>query len=364
MKKNAFHEWILTFVVGVASVAVPAFSQSIPHHISYTKQEIQIKSPVSKVPLNCTMHIPDGPGPHPAILLLGDGGLSQDGIPPGQEPLTVLEEFLSNNGYLVLKYDGRDELKFDTELNDKYVLTDGYADAISVLDHLIKDQEEAVSIIGYRAGSLYAGMIAGSRSGISNLLLLAPPVLPGDDHFISVDEYILRQSGVADTTIIKWKDLNQIIFKIIMLENSTARTEEQIRHTVENQVPWFSEEEQKLLGLSTLNVKQFFSEWIKPKMRSRIEYDPLEDLSMVDIPTLVIYPQNDRFIPFEPNIEALEEMIFYLSKDRIIIKQLENTNHNFQECQSCTLDEVIELQPPFPPRVLNIIRNWLNNNIK
>ncbi|MFJ5986255.1 alpha/beta hydrolase [Lentzea sp. NPDC092896] len=134
-------------------------------------------------PLAGTLSMPDGAGPHPAVLLLhGSGRLDRDGNAGRlrQNLGPALAESLARQGIASLRYDRR-----GVGASPGDWLATGFADnrddAAAALDALAARPDiGSVGVVGHSEGALHA-MALGSRPGVAAVVLLAGFARTGED---------------------------------------------------------------------------------------------------------------------------------------------------------------------------------------
>ncbi|MBO2456218.1 alpha/beta hydrolase family protein [Actinomadura violacea] len=134
-----------------------------------------------------TLTLPDGPGPHAAVLLLhGSGPLDRDGNTP-RLPVNLgppLAAALAAGGIATLCYDRRGAGATPGRWQAAG-FTGNRRDAAAALDALAARPDvraDAVGVIGHSEGALHA-MALGSRPGVRAVVLLAGYARPGEDAF-------------------------------------------------------------------------------------------------------------------------------------------------------------------------------------
>jgi pimeloyl-ACP methyl ester carboxylesterase len=134
-------------------------------------------------PLAGTLSVPDGAGPHPAVLLLhGSGRLDRDGNAGRlkQNLGPVLAGSLARQGIASLRYDRRG---VGASPGDWLAtgFTDNRDDAAAALDALAARPDiRSVGVVGHSEGALHA-MSLGSRPGVAAVVLLAGFARTGED---------------------------------------------------------------------------------------------------------------------------------------------------------------------------------------
>ncbi|PCH80015.1 MAG: hypothetical protein COB96_03710, partial [Planctomycetota bacterium] len=74
----------------------------------YSEEEVAYRNEIGKVDLAGTLTLPEGSGPHPAVLLItGSGGQDRNEEIFQHKPFWVIADYLSRNGIAVLRVDDR-----------------------------------------------------------------------------------------------------------------------------------------------------------------------------------------------------------------------------------------------------------------
>src|SRR5690606_8893173 len=85
----------------------PARPQNPEPPFPYAITEVEIDNPAAPgVKLAGTLTIPEGDGPHPAVVMISGSGLQdRDETIADHKPFWVIADHLSRNGVAVLRYD-------------------------------------------------------------------------------------------------------------------------------------------------------------------------------------------------------------------------------------------------------------------
>ncbi|MFT3724034.1 MAG: acyl-CoA thioester hydrolase/BAAT C-terminal domain-containing protein [Hyphomonadaceae bacterium] len=143
----------------------------------YTEIETGYDNPQNPgVHIPCTLTVPQGPGPHPAALLLsGSGAQDRDETLLGHKPFLVLADHLTRKGIAVLRCDDRDYVKppasGESSLIPQFV-TDAEA-AITMLRARPEIDPKRVGVIGHSEGGVTGPRLAAQDPGIAFVVTLA-----------------------------------------------------------------------------------------------------------------------------------------------------------------------------------------------
>jgi len=215
--------------------------------------------PADPAPLAGTLLLPDGPGPHPALIMLpGSGPVDRDGNLPGlaNNGLRLLAEGLAEHGVATLRADKRgvgasyaaapDEasLRVETYVDDTIHWMRAFTDDLAIA---------RVGLLGHSEGALIA-TLAAQRAATDRLVLMAGAGSPAGPA-------ILRQLAAGGTPPELVAAARGIIARLLRGEAVT-------------EVP------PELAGLFRPGVQPYLISWL---LR-----DPAAELASVRCPVLVV----------------------------------------------------------------------------
>ena len=152
--------------------------------LSYQSEDVLFENAKARVKLAGTVTRPDGRGPFPALILIsGSGPQDRDETLFGHKPFAVIADFLSRNGYAMLRYDDRGFGKSSGDFGSATTEDFSY-DAEAALDYLKNRREidpKRIGFIGHSEGGLVAPMIAARRADVGFVVLLAAPGISGEE---------------------------------------------------------------------------------------------------------------------------------------------------------------------------------------
>ena len=215
--------------------------------------------PADPAPLYGTLLLPDGPGPHPALLLLpGSGPVDRDGNLPGlvNDSLRLLAEGLAERGIATLRADKRGVGASHAAAPDEALLRlESYVDdTIRWMGALGGDPATArVGLLGHSEGALIA-TLAAQRAAADRLVLVAGAGSPAGPA-------ILRQLAAGGTPPGTVAAARGIIARLL-------------RGEAVAEVP------PELAGLFRTGVQPYLTSWL---LR-----DPAAELAAVRCPVLVV----------------------------------------------------------------------------
>lgn len=311
---------------------------------TYSERELNITANDGVI-MGATLTEPSNTPKAVIVLASGSGIQNRDEEVAGKKPFRALAEFLSLNGYSVLRVDDRG-LNNPKEAKDAVMQTfaNDVASAVSTADSIYKNIP--VGIIGHSAGGNYAIMNAINNPTVDFIVTLAAPAWQGDSIIISQS----RALAVAYTG--KWdaEPIQRQIMDITksQMKNSSAR----IALTyILNQ----SMGEQASLP----NVSKYINEQVEallsPWYRDMLRYNPIKDIAKVAIPWLALNGSKDTQV-LPDNLNTIKE-----TNSNVKTCLLENHNHLFQKCYSGLVQEYSKLPEDISEETLNEILKWLDS---
>lgn len=335
--------------------------------LPYSEEEVTFGH--GDVTLAGTLTLPEGDGPHPALILVtGSGQQNRDEeiyLAPGYRPFAVIADTLARQGIAVLRYDDRG-IGGSTGDVESATTADFAEDAESGLNYLLEREEidpAQIGIFGHSEGGLIATMLTAQNPNLSFMILMAGPGLSGYDVVleqavmlaadtgISAEEVELvrtRQTQVLDTVVSNegWDELKAMLIEA---------TVEQLTQLPDAQKAQFGDLDAYAAQVITSQMAALQSPWY----RFFIAYDPGEDLAQIDVPVLAIFGGLDLQVPAEANAEAVSAALETAGNEDVTVEIISNANHLFQAAESGGVDEYSQLAPEFVTGFLDIISEWL-----
>ncbi len=356
-------------VESTEEAAAPAEAET---DLPYTEEEVTFGH--DEVTLAGTLTLPEGDGPHPALILVtGSGQQNRDeeiSLAPGYRPFAVIADTLTRQGIAVLRYDDRGMGGSRGEV-ESATSADFADDAESALNYLLERDEidpEQIGILGHSEGGLIAEMLTAENPNISFMILMAGPGLSGYD--VSIEQAVMlaadsgrsaeevekvrtRQTQVMDTVVSDegWDELKAMLIEA---------TVEQLSQLTDAQKAQIGDLEAYAAQVITPQIAMLQSPWF----RFFIAYDPAEDLAQIDVPVLAIFGGVDLQVPAEANAEAVRTALAAAGNEDVTIEIIPNANHLFQAAESGGVDEYGLLAPEFVPGFMELISDWLLQRVE
>jgi uncharacterized protein len=328
---------------------------------TYLAEEVTFANKQANINLAGTLTLPKKEGIFPAVILIsGSGAQNRDEELMGHKPFLVLADYLTKNGFAVLRFDDRgtagSQGNFGTATSADFA-----TDVEAGLQYLLARQEidkKKIGLIGHSEGGIIAPMVASRTKEVAFIVLLAGTGISGAEVLLLQQELIGRAAGVSEADLQKNKATNSKAFDLI----AKAKNAEQQQTDLTNYIKQTLQENPNLKPANMkeddfvkLQVNQLLSPW----MLYFLGHNPAKNLEKVKCPILALNGEKDLQVPPKENLAAIKQALTKGKNKRFIIKELPNLNHLFQECKTGSPDEYAQIEQTFSPTALVEILNWL-----
>lgn len=332
--------------------------------LPYISEEVTISdNSQNKVSLSGTLTLPDSTGIFPAIILIaGSGPNDRDETIFGHKPFYLLSDYLTRNGFAVLRYDKRGVGKSTGDYS-KATISDFVTDASNALEYLKSRKEidsSKIGMLGHSEGGIIAPMVASKSSDVKFLVLLAAPGTKGIEIVLDQNENSLKHQGIEPETINRLQLTNREIFESLLVWTGS----ENDRTALRDRLSYLWEQLPILIKLKLEKepyLRAQFNAMITPGYRSFLATDPKDYLSLVSCPVLAINGENDVQVPALKNLEAIKHHIQKGGNYKVETKSYPMLNHLFQESITGQPDEYAKIDQTISPQILSDITNWIKN---
>jgi len=319
----------------------------------------ELTLPRGPVTLACTLILPEGPGPFPALAMLtGSGAQDRDETIFDHRPFAVIADDLARHGVATLRCDDRGVggSSGDTSLTTHPELAD---DALAMLDRLAA--EPALTggrrgLLGHSEGAQIALAAAAKRPvGVDMLVLLAGMGVPAPDLLAAQITALSRAAGSDEATITELVARQQDLLKAIT-SRSEAELDTTLRALVLVQSPALASDPASLAQVLAAQRAALTSPWF----RSFLKAKPAEQLRKIKRPAVLALGGGlDLQVPATDNLAAIAEGLRKAGNKDVTVRELPGLNHLLQPATKGTVEEYSEIETTIDPAALAIIREWV-----
>lgn len=321
----------------------------IPRRRNYLKREIRVDTDESGVVLAGELTLPDEAALYPGVVLLtGSGQHSRDEHVAGHPWFLVLSDFLTCNGFAVLRCDDRGAGKSTGDF-EVATLEDYARDATKMIEFLRTQPNvdpARCGFIGHSEGGMTAPLAA-TMTRVDFIVTLAGPVFP------LLPDTLARQYGdILRSARKSESDVETAVRHVnagtqILLE---AGSPEDARSALTR----YLESE----SMSKREIKQNIDFWARPWGMHHARYDPRPALEQCPCPLLALFGGRDLQVHAESHAPEMERL---LSHAQSTVKVFPDHNHLFQVSTTGELMEYFSIRTTIDPEILETVTRWLKN---
>ncbi len=335
----------------------------------YKEEEVTFKN--GQYTLAGTLSLPEGQGPHPAVVLIsGSGAQNRDEEIFGFKPFAILADALTSKGIAVLRYDDRGIGGSTTGTMDD--TSETYAADVSAAYDYLKTRPEInpkkIGLLGHSEGGIIAPMVAVNKGDVAFLVLLAGPGETGKDVIIAqaaavaksngadqaaVDETRAKQTKVIDA-VLTGEGLDEVKAELVaQLKSAAEKLPQSQRDALGDLDEWAKKGAEGQLATLQGGWFKFF-----------LTHDPAPVLQKVHAPVLALFGGKDVQVLAATNEPAVKAACEKGGNKDCTTKVFPDANHLFQAAQTGSPSEYTQLKPEFGPGVLDTITNWVVEQTK
>ena len=321
----------------------------------YTTQDVAYDNPEADgVRLGGTLALPQGPGPHPAVLFItGSGPQDRDESLLGHKPFLVISDHLVRQGIATLRVDDRG-VGASTGAFEAATMFDFAGDVRAGIDFL-KTREEIdplrIGLLGHSEGGLVAPLVAADSTDVAFIVLLSGPAVPGDEVLRLQTERVQRAMGMPESIIDRARETNGKIFALVREEPDPERLEVAVRAVIDGLTP----AEKQAINIDA-QVAMIKSPWL----RAFLTYDPRTALRRVSCPVLALFAENDLQVPPDQSLPELERALDEGQNPDATVIELPGLNHLYQPSTTGSPAEYAKIEQTIAPVALETIATWIN----
>ncbi len=294
------------------------------------------------------------------LIILASGSGSQDrnsGV-AGFEVFKEIAKELSDAGYSSFRFDDRGVGESSGEPDA--TLQELGDDLTGLVNYFREElgQFQKIFILGHSQGGITGGLAA-KQSAVDGLILMAAPVLSGDEIILEQIRQISAYQEIPDEIVEQNLIFQKAIYEAVRTGEGWSELEEDLTERLKSQIDELPEQQREALG----NLDDFVAGQVARQLsgaktrwfKSFIETDPAEVYAELDIPMLAIFGEKDIQVAAETNSEALND----LNRENLQIKTIPEANHLFQLANTGMPGEYGILDKEFAEGFVEAIVEWL-----
>ncbi|PVY38570.1 hypothetical protein C8E01_11695 [Pontibacter virosus] len=350
---------------GAAEVARRAQEPVKPY--PYQEQEVTVENKTAGIKLAGTLSIPEGKGPHAAVILFtGSGAQDRDMTLLGHKPFLVLADHLTRQGFAVLRLDDRGAGKSGgnpTTATTKDLTTDAQA-AYTYLKTREEVNPKKIGLLGLSEGALIASSVAAANKDVAFVVLMAGNAVPGTELLVAQNKSIYSAAGIPDQPLQKLLTLRKAQFEVAASNTNTFDAINKIKALEQEAKSKLTAQEQQQLGLTDQSESALASQLTTLWMRYYLAYDPAPTLQKLKMPVLALNGSKDLQVPASLNLAATEKALKAAGNKRFTIKEMPGLNHLFQTANTGLHTEYGSIEETMAPAALETISTWMKGVVR
>jgi pimeloyl-ACP methyl ester carboxylesterase len=318
---------------------------------AFMDREVKVTSSFPNVELSGTLSVPNGKGPHPAILLITSaGGQTRDQVVSGVPMFKVLAEHLTKEGFAVLRVDDRGVGKstgpsvWDSTTAEKAV------DMQSCITFLKKQPEidpKRIGLIGHSEGAMTTAMVASNEADLRFAVLLGLPGVTGE-------EIWNRQQNEAA----KHRTKNESVLKA--LETERRKMIEFIKSGKNDDETYYRLGHDYFAAFrmpESANTRQLTDENFGFLRKKWFSYffanNPVEHLKKLRVPTLVLLGSADEQVSVAQNLRPIVSALVEAGNTDFTSAVLPKQDHFFIAPENSA-----DAKPQLSGTLLLVVTEW------
>lgn len=325
----------------------------------YEAREVGFRNEDAGVQFAGTLTIPDGRGPHPAVVMItGSGPQDRDETLFGHKPFLVIADALSRQGVAVLRFDDRGVGGSGGSVTE--ATTEDFAsDALAAVRFLkgISDIDPAhIGLIGHSEGGYVAPVAAARSEDVAFVVLLAGPGVSGREILESQSALLQEAMGVPEQRRLAELDVQRRVFDVLLDDQlPMERRRERIRELMnEAMKPLISDDAERAAAIDQQEAAIF-----TPWFMGFLEFDPRPFLRRLRVPVLALNGELDLQVPADQNLSELERNLREAPTRDVTILRMAGMNHLFQPAETGLPGEYGQIETTVAPAALEVLTNWI-----
>ena len=315
----------------------------------YREEEATFSNLSVNARLSGTLTVPAGAGPFPAVVLISDSGpQDRDGTVGDFATLGLLADFLTRRGVAVLRFDDRGVGKSGG--SPALTTADLVSDAQAGLNYLRTRPEidhSHLGLIGHGEGGNVALLAAAQPLPPAFVVALAAYGLPGRDIVVQQQATTLRTLGTENPQIEAATKRQLAMLEIIRQTTDNAQAQAIVANMLK----------QNNAAIDNVTAQSSAAEMTSLRYRYFLAFNPIEKLTGVNCPVLLLNGTADLTINADANLAALTKGL-KLNKN-VTAKKIIGANHLFQPNPTKWPIVNGQQQPNFSSEAQETIREWI-----
>ena len=301
-----------------------------------------------------TLTVPEGPGPHAAVLLVtGSGAQDRNEQLYGHKPFMLLADTLTRAGYAVLRVDDRGIGGTGGELATS-TFDELTGDVVAGVEYLRGRPEvdgARIGLLGHSEGG-YIVPLAAQRTDIAFAVLMAGPAAHGEEVLVEQNRRLMESAGAPPDAVEQQVVFARELVRLLRAEDY-AGARRLMRAQLQAQAAGLPPEQQP----APEQIEAQIAATASPYYRSFVVHDPAPSLQALNVPVLAFFGSNDMQVPATQNEPEMRRLL--AGKPDVTVQTLHGLNHLMQPAETGGIEEYATIGTTLDPAVLDLVKGWL-----
>ncbi len=334
----------------------------------YKVEDVIFENEDDGVYLSGTLTYPEEGESFPAVILItGSGPQNRNEEVFGHKPFLVISDFLTRNGFAVLRFDDRG-VGASTGDFSKATTFDHANDVLWAIEYLKTRDEidvDNIGLLGHSEGGMIAQIAAVENPyDVKFIVMLAGVAIPGDELILLQSEKIALSEGRPKSEIDENIKRQKFIIDLLKSDAPNHSIENEIRKFLSETFPDESklnqQEREEIKKLIDNQIKTVTSDWY----RNFLKFNPAVYLEKIKCPVLALNGEKDVQVPPKENLKAIENSLKKADNKNFKVLELKGLNHLFQSSNTGSISEYAMIEETISPVALEEILNWLKEVVE
>lgn len=349
-----------------ASLTTPKRPQTPKAPFPYASEEVAFDNAAAPgVKLAGTLTLPEGAGPHPAVVLItGSGPQDRDESLLGHQPFAVLADHLTRKGIAVLRYDDRG-VAGSTGSFEGATMDDFAGDAWAALGYLRTRPEidaKRIGVMGHSEGGVVGPSVAAAHpKEVAFVVMLAGTGVPGSAIIPHQLGLIMRASGADDATIQRELGYAERMH-VALLASKPGEAKPALEPILKEWYDSLPPDERQGVGTFEQALAERVAPLDTPWMRHFLAYDPAPVLAKLKMPVLAVNGTLDLQVDPEQNLPVIEKALKKNKRAKLV--RLPGLNHLFQPATTGSPSEYASIETTIDVALLEVVTSWIRQTTK
>jgi uncharacterized protein len=356
-------------IVFIITLPYSGSSQNSVDSLLLKSEDVKFCNCDSDICFGGTLLIPEADKLCPVVIFVsGSGRQDRDGTMAGHKMFKTIAEYLAKKGIASLRTDDRGvgETTGIYEESTTADFADDVLAAVSFLKSRPDIDRENIGLIGHSEGGTAAAIAASKSSNVAFLVSLAGLATNGLEALKTQNRSLVEKSAIPDYNKKRSIEINELMFETAYRYAGSDSMEFKLNETYRK---WKIKDDEYFKTLNIefdhfrFSVYSYVLNATGPWYRYFIRFEPEEFISKIKIPVLALNGDKDVMVDCKENLGHWEEFLKEAGNRDVTIKVFHGLNHLFLPCETCTQQEYRQLKGKFSSEVLEVVGNWIVDQI-